>query len=56
MSLIGIIDDLGFLNFIAISAIVFVGLPHGAMDGAVAYRLGWIEASKNQRSFLSLMF
>ena len=51
MSLTGIIDDLGFLNFIAISAIVFVGLPHGAMDGAVAYRLGWIKGFKKPTFF-----
>ena len=51
MSLTGIIDDLGFLNFIAISAIVFVGLPHGAMDGAVAYRLGWIRGFKKPTFF-----
>ena len=51
MSLTGIIDDLGFLNFIAISAIVFVGLPHGAMDGAVAYRLGWIKGFKKPTLF-----
>ena len=51
MSLTGIIDDLGFLNFIAISAIVFVGLPHGAMDGAVAYRLGWTKGFKKPTFF-----
>ena len=51
MSLTGIIDDLGFLNFIAISAIIFVGLPHGAMDGAVAYRLGWVKGFKKPTFF-----
>lgn len=52
MNLMGIVDDLGFLNVIAISAIVFIGLPHGAMDGAVAYRLGWMKNLKKSSLFL----
>ena len=51
MDLTVIINDLGVLNIIAISAIVFIGLPHGAMDGAVAYRLGWMGNLKKSASF-----
>ena len=51
MDLTVIINDLGVLNIIAISAIVFIGLPHGAMDGAVAYRLGWMGDLKKSASF-----
>ena len=51
MDLAVIINDLGVLNIIAISAIVFIGLPHGAMDGAVAYRLGWMVNLKKSASF-----
>ena len=51
MDLTVIINDLGVLNVIAISAIVFIGLPHGAMDGAVAYRLGWMGDLKKSASF-----
>ncbi len=52
MDITGLLNDLGPLNTIAISAIVFIGLPHGAMDGAVAYRLGWGKNLKKALVFL----
>ena len=31
------------LNLIGLLAVVFIGLPHGAMDGALAIHLGWMN-------------
>ena len=31
---------------------VFIGLPHGAMDGALAAHFGWMESKKKAASFL----
>mgnify|MGYP001448282696 CR=1 FL=1 len=47
-----LLNDLGLINVIAVSAIVFIGLPHGAMDGALAYRFGWGKSVKRALVFL----
>jgi len=33
--------SLGWASLLGLAAIIFVGLPHGAFDGAVAMALGW---------------
>jgi Brp/Blh family beta-carotene 15,15'-monooxygenase len=37
----GLISSLGIINTISLLAVVAIGLPHGAMDGAVALALGY---------------
>lgn len=37
----GLIETLGMVNAISLLAVVAIGLPHGAMDGAVALALGY---------------
>ncbi|XDZ64714.1 Brp/Blh family beta-carotene 15,15'-dioxygenase [Alphaproteobacteria bacterium LSUCC0684] len=37
----GLIETLGMVNVISLLAVVAIGLPHGAMDGAVALALGY---------------
>ena len=39
------------LDIFALASIVFIGLPHGAFDGGIAYLLGW-----NQRRFGMAIF
>jgi len=36
-----LIETLGMINMISLLAVVVIGLPHGAMDGAVALALGY---------------
>jgi len=37
----GLISSLGIINTLSLLAVVAIGLPHGAMDGAVALALGY---------------
>ena len=41
MSALEAFMSLDTLNLIALLAVVFIGLPHGAMDGALAMHFGW---------------
>ena len=40
------------LNVIALLGVVFIGLPHGAMDGALAAHFGWLNRPSNAVLFL----
>ena len=44
MSLVDALAGIDTLNLIALGAVVFIGLPHGAMDGALAALFGWMES------------
>ena len=44
--------SLGGLNLLALACIVFIGLPHGAMDGALALHLGWMRQRTKAAVFL----
>ena len=46
MSLADALSGIDTLNLIALGAVVFIGLPHGAMDGALAAHFGWMESKK----------
>ena len=48
-----IITSLGLINFLALSSIVIIGLPHGAFDGAIASYLGF---SKRPGLFIRFLF
>ena len=39
-------------NLIALGAVVFIGLPHGAMDGALAVHFGWMGRPRKAAAFL----
>ena len=52
MSLADALSGIDTLNLIALGAVVFIGLPHGAMDGALAAHFGWMESKKKAVSFL----
>ena len=52
MSLADALSGIDTLNLIALGAVVFIGLPHGAMDGALAAHFGWMESKKKAASFL----
>lgn len=39
-------------NLIALGAVVFIGLPHGAMDGALAVHFGWMGRPGKAAAFL----
>ena len=52
MSLLGELMSVDLLNLIALIAIVFIGLPHGAMDGALAIHLGWMNQPVKAAMFL----
>ena len=52
MSLADALSSIDTLNLIALGAVVFIGLPHGAMDGALAAHFGWMESKKKAVSFL----
>ena len=43
MELIAALIDLGAWNLIGLAGIVLIGLPHGALDGAVAMHLGIVQ-------------
>lgn len=40
------------LNMAALLAVVFIGLPHGAMDGALAMHFGWLNRPSKAVVFL----
>ena len=40
------------LNLIALLGVVFIGLPHGAMDGALAAHFGWLNRPSKAVLFL----
>ena len=44
--------SLGGLNLLALACIVFIGLPHGAMDGALALHFGWMRQRTRAAVFL----
>jgi len=43
MSILAELVSVDLLNLIGLLAVVFIGLPHGAMDGALAIHLGWMN-------------
>ncbi len=52
MSLVDALAGIDTLNLIALGAVVFIGLPHGAMDGALAAHFGWMESKRKAVTFL----
>jgi len=52
MSLTTALFSMDTLNLIALICVVFIGLPHGAMDGALAAHFGWMESKKKAATFL----
>lgn len=52
MSLLAELMSIDLLNLIALLAVVFIGLPHGAMDGALAIHFGWMSRPIHAVSFL----
>ena len=49
-----LIESLGLINLLALLAVVVIGLPHGAFDGAIAAYLGYIERPHFLMRFLLL--
>jgi len=45
MAIDALISDLGFINLIALMAVVIIGLPHGAFDGVISIYLGYSSRS-----------
>ena len=52
MDLIAGLLDLGVWNLIGLAGIVMIGLPHGALDGAVAMHLGLVEKFSTMARFV----
>ena len=52
MSLLAEFANLDLLNLIALLAVAFIGMPHGAMDGALAIHLGWMNRPAKAITFL----
>ena len=52
MSLLAELMSVDVLNLIGLLAVVFIGLPHGAMDGALAIHLGWMNRPNKAATFL----
>ena len=52
MSLLAEFMSVDVLNLIGLLAVVFIGLPHGAMDGALAIHLGWMNRPIKAATFL----
>ena len=52
MTLLESFIALDTLNLLALLGVVFIGLPHGAMDGALAVHLGWMGRPKRTAAFL----
>ena len=46
-----LVSNLGLVNLIALLAIVVIGLPHGAADGAIAGHLGYTLDSRARANF-----
>ena len=42
------------LDLVALAAVVLIGLPHGALDGAIAMHLGYANKILNFISFIVL--
>ena len=47
MGLSAALLELGVLNIVGIFGIVMIGLPHGALDGAVAMHIGLVKKLSN---------
>ena len=54
MAVDNLIASLGFENLLALLAVVVIGLPHGAFDGAIAAHLGFIKRPQFLIRFLIL--
>jgi len=52
MDLISGLLDLGVWNLIGLAGIVLIGLPHGALDGAVAMHLGLVDKFSTMARFV----
>ena len=52
MDLVSGLLDLGVWNFIGLAGIVLIGLPHGALDGAVAMHLGLVDKFSTMARFV----
>ena len=52
MTLLESFIALDTLNLLALLGVVFIGLPHGAMDGALAMHFGWTSRSAITALFL----
>ena len=52
MELIAALIDLGAWNLIGLVGIVLIGLPHGALDGAVAMHLGIVQRFSDLARFM----
>ena len=48
-----LVSNLGLVNLIALLAIVLIGLPHGAADGAIAGHLGYTNQLSSALKFFS---
>ena len=54
MELVSALIDLGAWNLIGLAGIVLIGLPHGALDGAVAMHLGIVRRFSDLARFIIL--
>ena len=52
MTLLESFIALDTLNLLALLGVVFIGLPHGAMDGALAVHFGWMGRPTRAVAFL----
>ena len=52
MDLVSGLLDLGAWNLIVLAGIVLIGLPHGALDGAVAMHLGLVDKFSTMARFV----
>ena len=52
MSLADALSGIDTLNLIALGAVVFIGLPHGAMDGALAAH--WLDGKQEEGCILPI--
>ena len=52
MELVTALIDLGTWNLIGLAGIVLIGLPHGALDGAVAMHLGIVQRFSDLARFM----
>ena len=52
MSLLAELMTVDILNLVALLSVVFIGLPHGAMDGALAIHMGWMNRPAKAAMFL----
>ena len=52
MSSLEVLFNLDAVNTVALLAVVFIGLPHGAMDGALAVHFGWMKRPSSALAFL----